>query len=132
MTERIFLAGATGVIGSRLVPLLIGAGHTVGAMTRSSDKADRLSSLGAEPIICDVFDRTGLADAVRAFSPDVVLHELTDLPDAFEDLPRSQKLNARIREEAARAKILSALFADTIHAADVFGLARDIDGFGGA
>jgi len=102
MTERIFLAGATGVIGRRLVPLLVGAGHTVGAMTRSSDKVDWLSSLGAEPIICDVFDRDGLAGAVKAFSPDVVLHELTDLPDAFEDIPKSQALNARIREEGTR------------------------------
>jgi nucleoside-diphosphate-sugar epimerase len=102
MTERIFLAGATGVIGSRLVPLLVSAGHTVGAMTRSPDKADWLASLGAEPIICDVFDRAGLADAVKAFSPDVVLHELTDLPDAFEDIPKAQELNARIREEGTR------------------------------
>lgn len=102
MTERIFLAGATGVIGSRLVPLLVSAGHTVGAMTRSSDKADWLASLGAEPIVCDVFDRAGLAEAVKAFSPDIVLHELTDLPDAFEEIPKSQALNARIREEGTR------------------------------
>jgi uncharacterized protein YbjT (DUF2867 family) len=97
MAKRIFLAGATGVIGSRLVPLLVDAGHTVGAMTRSADKAPRLSSLGAEPIICDVFDRAGLIAAVKSFS-----HELTDLPDAFEDIPKAQLLNARIREEGTR------------------------------
>ncbi len=102
MAKRIYLAGATGVIGSRLVPLLVNAGHTVGAMTRSADKATGLSSLGAEPIICDVFDRAGLITAVKAFSPDVVLHELTDLPDAFEDIPEAQLLNARIREEGTR------------------------------
>jgi uncharacterized protein YbjT (DUF2867 family) len=102
MTERIYLAGATGVIGSRLVPLLVNAGHTVGAMTRGSDKAEWLSSLGAEPIICDVFDRAGLTAAVKSFSPDVVLHELTDLPDAFDDIPKTQLLNARIREEGTR------------------------------
>ncbi|MCV7300700.1 NAD(P)H-binding protein [Mycobacterium barrassiae] len=102
MTERIYLAGATGVIGSRLVPLLVAAGHTVGAMTRTPDKAEWLSSLGAEPIICDVFDRAGLADALKSFSPDVVLHELTDLPDAFEDIPKAQLLNARIRVEGTR------------------------------
>ena len=82
--------------------LLVNAGHTVGAMTRSADKATGLSSLGAEPIICDVFDRAGLITAVKAFSPDVVLHELTDLPDAFEDIPKAQLLNARIREEGTR------------------------------
>ncbi|WP_099039268.1 SDR family oxidoreductase [Mycobacterium neglectum] len=102
MAERIFLAGATGVVGSRLVPLLVDSGHTVGAMTRSAGKAPRLSSLGAEPIICDVFDRAGLIAAVKSFSPDVVLHELTDLPDAFEDIPKTQLLNARIREEGTR------------------------------
>ena len=81
MSMRIYLAGATGVIGNRLVPLLVDAGHTVGAMTRSAAKAQRLASLGAQPIVCDVFDRSALTNAVRAFSPDLVLHELTDLPD---------------------------------------------------
>jgi nucleoside-diphosphate-sugar epimerase len=102
MTKRIYLAGATGVIGRRLVPLLVDAGYTVGAMTRSPENATWLSALGAEPIICDVFDRAGLAAAVKSFSPDVVLHELTDLPDSFEDIPKAQLLNARIREEGTR------------------------------
>ena len=53
---RIFLAGATGVIGIRLLPLLIAEHHTVAGMTRSPEKIDQLRALGAEPIICDVFD----------------------------------------------------------------------------
>ena len=100
--RRIYLAGASGVIGSRLVPLLVDAGYTVGAMTRSSEKAARLASLGAEPIVCDVFDRGALTTAIRSFSPDLVLHELTDLPDAVEDLPKAGLLNARIRVEGTR------------------------------
>jgi nucleoside-diphosphate-sugar epimerase len=100
--RRIYLAGASGVIGSRLVPLLVDAGYTFGAMTRSSEKAARLASLGAEPIVCDVFDRGALTTAVRSFSPDLVLHELTDLPDAVEDLPKARLLNARIRVEGTR------------------------------
>jgi len=100
--RRVYLAGASGVIGSRLVPLLVDAGYTVGAMTRSSAKAARLASLGAEPIVCDVFDRGALTTAVRSFSPDLVLHELTDLPDAVEDLPKARLLNARIRVEGTR------------------------------
>ena len=100
--RRIYLAGASGVIGSRLVPLLVDAGYTVGAMTRSSEKAARLASLGTEPIVCDVFDRGALTTAVRSFSPDLVLHELTDLPDAVEDLPKAGLLNARIRVEGTR------------------------------
>lgn len=100
--QRIYVAGATGAIGSHLVPALIDAGHTVGAMTRSPGKASRLASIGAEPIICDVFDRSALRTAVRSFSPDVVLHELTDLPDALADLPEISLLNARIRVEGTR------------------------------
>jgi nucleoside-diphosphate-sugar epimerase len=110
---RIYLAGASGVIGSRLVPLLVDAGHTVGAMTRSADKAGRLTSMGAQPIVCDVFDRAGLTTAVRTFSPDVLLHELTDLPDALEDLSAERSLlNARIRAEGTR-NLLDALDASS-------------------
>jgi nucleoside-diphosphate-sugar epimerase len=99
---RIYVAGASGAIGSRVVPLLVSAGHTVGAMTRSADKAGLLESMGAQPIVCDVFDRPALASAVRSFSPDLVLHELTDLPDNLADLPNESLLNARIRVEGTR------------------------------
>ena len=78
---RIFLAGASGVIGQRLIPRLVEAGHVVGGLTRSSSKTELLRHLGAEPILCDVFDREALVQAVRDFKPDVVLNELTDLPD---------------------------------------------------
>jgi nucleoside-diphosphate-sugar epimerase len=107
-SRRVFLAGASGVLGSRLVPLLVDAGYIVGAMTRSVAKADRLAALGAQPIVCDVFDRSGLFSAVRAFTPDVLLHELTDLPDELENLPEDSRLNARIRVEGTR-NLLDAL-----------------------
>ncbi|GAA1560571.1 SDR family oxidoreductase [Kribbella lupini] len=96
---RIFLAGASGVIGQRLVPLLVGAGHVVGGMTRSQSKAGLLKELGAEPIVCDVFDRDALILAVKEFRPDVVLNELTDLPDDLSDIGAHAELNARIRTE---------------------------------
>src|SRR6201992_2474355 len=99
---RIFFAGASGVIGRHLLPLLVDAGHTVGAMTRSATKAGLLVSAGAQAIVCDVFDRPGLTSAVRAFAPDLVLHELTDLPDDLENLPSDSLLNARIRVEGTR------------------------------
>ena len=57
---RIFLAGASGVIGQRLIPHLVQAGHVVGGLTRSPSKTELLSDLGAEPILCDVFDREAL------------------------------------------------------------------------
>jgi nucleoside-diphosphate-sugar epimerase len=99
---RIFLAGASGVIGQRLIPRLVQAGHVVGGMTRSSNKMELLSRLGAEPILCDVFDREALIQAVREFKPDVVLNELTDLPDDVTQISKYGDLNARIRTEGNR------------------------------
>lgn len=96
---RVFLAGASGVIGRRLVPLLVQAGHVVGGMTRSRSKMELLSQLGAEPILCDVFDRDALIQAVRDFKPDVILNELTDLPDDVTMISQHADLNARIRTE---------------------------------
>jgi len=97
--SRIFLAGASGVIGQRLIPILIQAGHVVGGMTRSPSKTKLLSDLGAEPIVCDVFDRDALIQAVRDFNPDVILNELTDLPDDVAKIDEHADLNARIRTE---------------------------------
>lgn len=99
---RVFLAGASGVIGQRLVPLLVAAGHTVGAMTRSAGKTTLLTALGAEPILCDVFDSERLTRAVRDFEPDVILNELTDLPDDAGSIREYARLNARIRTEGNR------------------------------
>jgi nucleoside-diphosphate-sugar epimerase len=99
---RIFFAGASGVIGRHVLPLLVDAGHTVGAMTRSADKGHQLEAAGAHPIVCDVFDRASLTEHVRAFAPDLILHELTDLPDHLKDLPADSALNARIRDEGTR------------------------------
>src|SRR3954447_23176428 len=98
---RVFLAGASGVIGQRLIPRLVQAGHVVGGMTRSASKADGLAALGAEPIVCDVFDRDALIAAVAGFDPDVILNELTDLPDEIADIPEHGERNARIRTEGA-------------------------------
>jgi nucleoside-diphosphate-sugar epimerase len=96
---RIFVAGASGVIGIRLVPLLVSAGHEVEAMTRSPQKAEALRALGARPVVCDVYDRDALVGAVVALAPDTVLHQVTDLPDAKRDLSPIGLANARIRRE---------------------------------
>ena len=96
---RVFLAGASGVIGQRLIPRLVQAGHVVGGMTRSPSKTELLSRLGAEPIHCDVFDREALIQVVRDFKPDVMLNELTDLPDDAGQIGEFEALNARIRTE---------------------------------
>ena len=105
---RIFLAGASGVIGQRLIPRFVQAGHVVGGLTRSPSKTELLSHLGAEPILCDVFDREALIQAVRDFKPDVVLNELTDLPDDAAQISEFADLNARIRTEGTQNLIEAA------------------------
>ena len=106
--QRVFLAGASGVIGQRLIPLLVKAGYVVGGMTRSAGKTELLRHLGATPILCDVFDREGLTEAVRDFAPDIILNELTDLPDDPAKIGDHADLNARIRTEGNRNLIAAA------------------------
>ncbi|MBV8431681.1 MAG: NAD(P)-dependent oxidoreductase [Solirubrobacterales bacterium] len=96
---RIFLAGASGVIGRRLVPLLVAQGHQVVGMTRSPEKIDRLRELGAEPIVCDVFDVSELEAAVAEAAPDLVMHQLTDLPNHAGEIPAFRERNNRMRTE---------------------------------
>jgi nucleoside-diphosphate-sugar epimerase len=76
---RIFLAGATGVIGRRLVPLLAGRGHSVTGLVRRPADAGWLRGLGASAVLGDVFDADGVRRAVALAAPDVVMHQLTDL-----------------------------------------------------
>ncbi|HVO54891.1 MAG TPA: NAD-dependent epimerase/dehydratase family protein [Solirubrobacterales bacterium] len=96
---RIFLAGASGAIGLRLVPLLLGAGHEVAGTTRSPRKAATLRELGAEPLVVDVYDADALAAAVTEFGAELVMHQLTDLPDHASEVAASRAANARIRVE---------------------------------
>lgn len=96
---RIFLAGATGVIGRRLALLLRDAKHEVAGSTRDPAKAVRLEALGIEPVVVDVFDADGLARAVVRARPDVIVHQLTDLPSApgTPGYAAGQEANRRLR-----------------------------------
>jgi nucleoside-diphosphate-sugar epimerase len=96
---RIFVAGGSGVIGIRLLPLLLADGHVVAAMTRSADKAGALRAAGAEPVVCDVFDAPAVHHAVAGFAPDAVVNELTDLPDDPEHISATAQRNIRMRRE---------------------------------
>ena len=109
---RIFLAGATGVIGIRLLPLLIDAGHVVAGMTRSPDKVAVIRARGAEPVVCDVFDEAQLAGAVKSFEPDAVVDQLTDLPDRRDEIVAHAAKNDRIRTEGTRNLVAAAKAAD--------------------
>jgi nucleoside-diphosphate-sugar epimerase len=105
---RIFLAGATGVIGARLLPLLVAAGHEVAGMTRSPGKAEQVRAAGAQPVVCDVYDLAALTAAVADFRPDLVMHQLTDLPDDAALLPELAGANARIRTEGTQNLLAAA------------------------
>src|ERR1700722_19707705 len=99
--SRIFLAGASGVIGRRLTPLLLAHGHSVWAATRSPDNGEFLRKLGALPVAVDVFDAEALAAAVLDARAEIVIHQLTDLAVVHDPARRSDALahNARIRDE---------------------------------
>src|SRR2546430_1878004 len=81
---RVFLAGAAGAIGRRLVPLLLGAGHKVTGTTRSTATAKELERAGVTPAALDIFDAAAVTAAVAAAAPEVVVHQLTDLPRVFD------------------------------------------------
>jgi 2-alkyl-3-oxoalkanoate reductase len=78
---RVFVTGATGALGRHLVPGLIAAGHEVTATTRTPAKAAQLREAGAEPVVLDGLDREAVIAAVRAASPEVIVHEMTALAD---------------------------------------------------
>jgi 2-alkyl-3-oxoalkanoate reductase len=110
---KVFVAGATGVIGRRLVPMLVERGHEVTAMTRSPEKADEIRAMRAAPAIRDVFDAEGLGAEIAGAAPDAIVHELTDLPPNVDPRKAAEQLegNDRIREEGTRNLVDAALAA---------------------
>ena len=101
---RVFLAGGTGVIGRALVPQLREAGHDVTAMTRYESRAEKLRDQGVEPVVCDAFDTDGVARAVAAARANVVVNQLTDIPDAINPRKMAEQFetNDRLRTEGTR------------------------------
>ena len=81
---KIFVAGATGVLGRQLVPQLVAKGHEVYGMTRSASKQDLVRSLGARPLVADALDPDAVAQAVASAEPEVIVHQLTALSGQFD------------------------------------------------
>jgi nucleoside-diphosphate-sugar epimerase len=110
---KIFLAGAAGAVGKRLVPLLLDAGHHVVGTTRSTSKADALRAADVEPVVIDVFDAAALSRAVSAARVDIVVHQLTDLPPGLDPARMAEGTlrNARMRREGTRNLVAAALAA---------------------
>lgn len=98
---RIFLAGGSGAVGRRLVPLLAAAGHHVTASTRTSAKAGALRTAGAEPVVLDLLDRGAVMAAVAAARPDVIIHQATALVGvhSLKDFDREFSVTNALRSE---------------------------------
>src|SRR5436305_2802811 len=101
---RIFVSGAAGLIGSRLVQLLLAAGHDVSAHARSEESAQPLREAGAGVALADVYDAEMLRAAVGMGQPEVVMHQLTALPRRFDRARMAEQLaeNDRVRVEGTR------------------------------
>jgi nucleoside-diphosphate-sugar epimerase len=110
---RIFLAGATGVIGRRLALLLHDARHEVIGTTRNPAKASRLRAAGVTPVVVDVFDADAVTRAMASAEPNVVIHQLTDLPNApgTPGYAAGQEANRRLRIEGTRNLVRAAAMA---------------------
>src|SRR5262252_4743896 len=118
---NVFLAGASGAIGRRLIPLLRDAGHAVTGTTRSAGKAADLTARGITAVVVDVFDAQALRDAVMRARPEVVIHQLTDLPQVPDRSAEVLARNSRLRIEgtpnlvaAARAAGATRLIAQSV------------------
>jgi nucleoside-diphosphate-sugar epimerase len=98
---KVFLAGGSGAIGSRLVPLLVTDGHDVLASTTSSAKLLALRELGAEGVVLDVLDRNAVMTALLRAEPDVVIHQATALAElgSFRNVDKSFAVTNRLRTE---------------------------------
>jgi 2-alkyl-3-oxoalkanoate reductase len=100
---RVFVAGASGVIGRPLVPQLVAVGHEVTGTTRSEERAEVVRAAGARAVVCDALDADALRAAVTEAAPEVVIHQLTALPDRFD--PRDDDMYSptnRLRSEGTR------------------------------
>jgi 2-alkyl-3-oxoalkanoate reductase len=110
---KVFVAGASGVIGRPLLGLLLEAGHEVTAMTRYQEHAEVLRRAGAKSVVCDAFDPEGVASAVAAASPEVVVHQLTSIPRQLNPRKYGQLMatNDRLRIDGTRNLVEAAMAA---------------------
>jgi nucleoside-diphosphate-sugar epimerase len=107
---RVFVAGASGAVGARLVPQLIERGHEVIGTSRSPEKAERLRAAGAEPVVLDVLDRDAVREAVLQSRPNGIIHEATALAGLsdMKHFDRTFALTNRLRTEGTDALLAAA------------------------
>jgi nucleoside-diphosphate-sugar epimerase len=107
---RVFVAGASGAIGTRLVPQLIARGHEVtGTFTSSQEKAERIRGLGAGAVALDLLDAAAVRAAVLAAKPDAIIHQATALAGGFSrKLDKTFAQTNRLRTEGTDALLAAA------------------------
>lgn len=110
---KVFVAGSTGVVGKTLVPLLLHSGHQVSTLIRTPQKAQELEALGAKVAIADAFDKDGLIAAIQKMEPDVIIHQLTAIPNDtnFKKLDEQFALTNRLRTEVTDTLLVAARLA---------------------
>jgi nucleoside-diphosphate-sugar epimerase len=110
---RVFVAGATGVVGRALVPQLVARGDEVVGMTRSASKRDLLRGLGARPVVADALDPDAVAQAVASAEPEVIVHQLTALSGklSVRDMRHPDRSSAAIMTNRLRTEATDHLLA---------------------
>jgi nucleoside-diphosphate-sugar epimerase len=110
---KVFVAGATGVLGRNLVPQLVARGHEVVGMTRSASKQDLVRSLGARPVVADALDPDAVAEAVASAEPEVIVHELTALSGtmSMRDARHPERFRGAIETNRLRTQATDHLLA---------------------
>jgi nucleoside-diphosphate-sugar epimerase len=103
---KVFVAGATGVLGRQLVPQLLARGHEVVGMTSSAAKQDLVRSLGARPVVADALDPDAVAGAVASAEPEVIVHQLTALsgPMGIRDARHPERFSGAIMTNRLRTE----------------------------
>ena len=102
--KKVFVAGASGVIGRALCKMLVKDGWTVYGTTRSENKIEMLKQIGVEPVVVDVYDEKKLEEIINSINPKIVFHQLTDLPAGLDPAKMQEALisNAKLREIGTR------------------------------
>jgi 2-alkyl-3-oxoalkanoate reductase len=110
---RVLVAGASGVIGRQLVPLLLADGYQVTGMTRSESSAAAVLGMGAQAVLADALDQAAVQEVVQFAAPEVVVHELTAIPALVDPRRFAQEFEAtnRLRRTGTRNLVSAALAA---------------------
>lgn len=112
---EVLLVGATGVIGRALLPVLLDDGHRVTGTSRSAAGASRIDALGGTGTVLDLYDESAVHQVLDQVRPEVLISQVTDLPDDPAQLAGSRAANARVRREAVPRLVAAAAERGVVH-----------------